>query len=458
MDTIEKESIKIDPILKKVSKILDLDEAQLLISQEKNWFKNTFDNILVQYWTNPEITSLALKVAADDIRKSSANFYDIDEKLRKNEELWKVFIESSVREWKTFMEIDDILKVYFSDNKYKWLIKYYKKYIKTVSNFYNDDLTKSLLWTEKWDTELYKFLVANKIITWKWKAIILDDNFLQKSLVALNENITTENLKEKEKLEKQLLWNIIWFDLKSLDTNWLFVLDTIYKLVKLVQDKQKIKEKEVEEWEYIVEDKDTSKSTWIDINTEDKSDYLDSKLDFCTPNCSYSYYSWYYEIETVWAENVKLSETEIDNMTSVAIRNYIKFYNTIYDLWLIFLWNKYKSDFITLSNNKFWFDYSSWEWITDWKMLSVLNMIWRNIWTPEHKIIWEDWKETSELRCFKTLWDAKESFRNIKDTGKINWEKYSDNDSFSYWAVENKLIEVLCIDQKGNWLNINSWK
>jgi|GEM_PF-1397908 hypothetical protein len=36
MDTIEKESIKIDPILKKVSKILDLDEAQLLISQEKN--------------------------------------------------------------------------------------------------------------------------------------------------------------------------------------------------------------------------------------------------------------------------------------------------------------------------------------------------------------------------------------------------------------------------------------
>jgi len=128
------------------------------------------------------------------------------------------------------------------------------------------------------------------------------------------------------------------------------------------------------------------------------------------------------------------------------------------NLWLNFLWDKYSHDFKILCNNKIWVNYMLWEWITDSKMLSILNMIWRNVWVPEHRVLDEKWKETNSIKCFKTLWDAKEAFWEIKETWMINDKKYSDWSTFWNWAVENKLIEVLCIDQKGNGLNISKWK
>jgi hypothetical protein len=127
-------------------------------------------------------------------------------------------------------------------------------------------------------------------------------------------------------------------------------------------------------------------------------------------------------------------------------------------LWLNFLWDKYLNDFKILCKNKIWFDYMLWEWITESKTLSVLNIIWKNIWIPEHEVIDNKWKKTNKYKCFDRLPDAKKVFWEIKETWMINWDKYSDSSAFWNWAVENRLLESLCIDPNGMWLNITKWK
>jgi hypothetical protein len=151
----------------------------------------------------------------------------------------------------------------------------------------------------------------------------------------------------------------------------------------------------------------------------------------------------------------------MEKFTSVALKNFVKFYWLLYDLWLNFLWDKYNSDFVTLCNNKIWLDYTANEWINEWKSLAILNLIGKNIWVPETKLwIYDDeWNEKTQLRCFKTIADAKRVFWDIKSTWKVNWEYIMEPWTFSsYSIVEAYMLQNELIDQKHNSINLSKFK
>jgi hypothetical protein len=151
----------------------------------------------------------------------------------------------------------------------------------------------------------------------------------------------------------------------------------------------------------------------------------------------------------------------MQDFSSVALKNFVKFYGLLYDLELNFLWDKYNRDFITLCNNKIWLDYTSNDWITEAKSLSILNLIGKNIWIPETKL-WirdDDWNEKTQLKCFKTIAEAKLAFWDVKSTWKINGEYIMEPGTFSnYSIVEAYMIQNDLIDSKRNSINLSKFK
>ena len=60
------------------------------------------------------------------LRKDSSLFYSLNTELRKDAKIWLVVLDSMIREWKNFFEIDKFIEINFPKNK-KVLFKHYKK-------------------------------------------------------------------------------------------------------------------------------------------------------------------------------------------------------------------------------------------------------------------------------------------------------------------------------------------
>lgn len=467
-------------IFKRIEEILEwkITIWELVSMNEKKGFKTTIDNILNKYAdtkklaifiiseVNPNFFTEHKDLHADidiiklAIQKDSNLFYSITSGFKKDENVWLEVIKSMVRENKNFYEIEKFINNYFlKDNKK--LFDNYFKYLEDANNYYTNDLSKNLFSLKKLNKELYDFLHKNKLFTTKWKNIIINNDFIKnfEKEISKDELFISLNIKEKEDFIINKLNTYFLISNKNLTGEEKNIFDLVLNLINIEVSK-KIKETKKKDEDTNIDNDSSIDKKKGEENSETKDDEEDFNdfIDFSYPECNSYRISGWYNIETITWKNIFISNDEKDNFTTKALKNYIKFYNTLYNLWLNFLWDKYSHDFKILCANKFWFDYLHSEWITDSKMLSILNMIWRNIWIPEHKVINETWKETNQIECFKTLWDARNAFTEIKETWTINEIKYSHNSFFWNWAVENKLIEVFCIDQKGNWLNISKWR
>jgi hypothetical protein len=308
------------------------------------------------------------------------------------------------------------------------------------------------------EADFFNLLKTKKIIIWKWKKLEVNPDFINNLEKYFQKNTDYKNadLVWKRQLKFNYLVQILWLSGVYISNKSTFILNSIIDLSNIESDKNNL-EREIKNKNDDFndkEDKDYKKTKkWNDSSDDD---IFSNRLDNCLPNCTYTFsWSWYYNIETSWNIYVKISEEEKNNFTSVALKNFIKFYSKLHKLWLSFLWDKYKTKFITLTNNKFWLDYLNWEGITEWKTLSVFNIIWKNIWVPEKEIIWDDWKPQKEVKCFKTLWEAELKFENIKSSSMINWE-YIETGMWT-WIVEKKLHLEWKIDITKGEFFMNSW-
>ena len=251
---------------------------------------------------------------------------------------------------------------------------------------------------------------------------------------------------EKKVFQQSLIESYLEIDLSKLDEDERFFINTILKVTIQSIDLKKIEEIVDRENDKREEEEENERKQILEESKmEDENMAPMDKLDYCLPYCSSTYSAWIYTISSDWYMDAKLSEEELSRFTSVWLKNYIKFYHTMHSLWLGFLWWKYKSSFVTLLNNKVWFSYPDWAWVTESRFLRVLNLLWKSMW-----IIWKI-DDDNYIKPYDTLEWALKAFRDFKWSGKVKDKVLIEN------LVDEDKFEVLLksrwyIDPKWDWL------
>ena len=395
------------------------------------------------------------------------NIYNIlPDILKKDTEIWVWVVKSMVHKQRNFKEVEKFIESNFPEKK-NFLFARYSEFLKTQSFIFQNDLNKHLFKLKTENKELFDKFEELWVVSYKWEKVDFNTDFLKSILDDLLKSEEYLNLDKKAKKEytKKFLEKLFDIKIENLEKNEKYIFNKLLAILWNLEDKNKLANKKItwadneNEQEDIAEKRERKKREQKQAEAQRKKEKeIWVLIDYTYPDWNSYKVSWWYNIETQTWKTVFITDKEKDKFTSEALANFIKFQNTLYNLWLGFLWDKYSHDFKVLANNKFGFDYTSNEWITENKTLAILNMIWKNIWIPEQSVIDEDWKETWVVKCFKTLADAKMAFWEIKETGEINWKKYSDGSAFWNTAVYNKLIDSWLIDPKLNWLNISKWK
>ncbi len=408
------------------------------------WVEKTIEDLIENSWKDKN--TIKKQFVLKKLKEDHSYFLEVERSLHSDPEIQNELITSLIRQWVDFSSVESILSAYYWKDKklQKKLLSLYIKILKEFETMHRDDLTKSLLdLKQKWENNLYTSLISKKIIESKWPRFILTSSFFKslKDKLIINDSYFLLADREKDKSRYDFLLWMISLNYDTLTEDERGLLLTIIELIKIEENKylskKQIKEEtEKDEDEYILNN-ESDDETW-------EIDPID-KIDFCLPYCSSSFSDWVYTIKTDWYMDAKLSEEELSRFTSIWLKNYIRFYHTMFDLWLWFLWTKYKSSFVTLLNNKVWFSYPDWAWVTDSRFLRVLNLLWKSMW-----IIWKIDDDTY-IKPYDTLEWALKAFRDFKWSGKIKDRVLIDNLS------DTDKMEILLksrgyIDPKWNWL------
>lgn len=245
---------------------------------------------------------------------------------------------------------------------------------------------------------------------------------------------------------------MLWIEKLGFDENIDYLINLILEFLFIKDQKDDLVEEEKENKKEETLKEKQPKEIYDDL--DDSKDFFEDRMDLELWIYSYSMFWSYCDIKVADDFNLKISKEEQLLFTTKALDNYIKFYKLFYELWLIFLFERY--NYKSLLNDK-WisFDYTSWEWITEDKILRILNLIWKNIWVPEYDFLKNDWEIVKETKCFNTLSDAKLEFKNIKWSSMINWELIETN--WNVWAVEKKLSKEWKLDFAKGIVNFTKW-
>lgn len=420
--------------------------AFMLVSEVWAKFFHEYDN----FHLDKKFVKLALS-------KDSSIFFTLSRDLKADKDIGFVTLESMIREWRNFLEIESFIENNFPKNKNKFFT-HYNKILNQTNLHYSKDLNLTISNIKINNKDFYDLLISLEIIKSNWKKVEINNKFITDIVSQLNtiDWYILNDTKTKNEIKISILENILWVDFKNLDEDQEYLIETILKFIHIEESKIKLEEKVITDVDEELEENEISIKEELNNDIEEES--FEDFWTHCYPECEISRsWSWY-SINTISWKNIHISESDAINFTTNAFKNFIWFYNTLYKIWLNFLWDKYSSDFKTLCNNKVWFNYLNGNWLTESKTLQILNIIWKNIWIPEEEVIDEKWEKTGRYKCFNNLQHAIDTYSTIKSTWDISWDKFSDNWAFWNWAVENKLIYEWLIDTKKWILNINKWK
>lgn len=462
-------------ISNKIAQIINSSE----IDVEKKISKDGILSILKENKSNKKLAALFLeqvwdkvyetldselkkdkKLALQAIHTSSYLYFHIDRSLFLDETILQAFVSSSIKEWKSFAQMEDFFEKTLGTNKklYQSLLEYYRQQLWKDNELKQKDFVKNLIYIQTYFPEIYNQIKEAKIFDMNGTNVVLNSKKLQdlsldiikdpQYILAPDKNLYIQSF-VREILGLGKLWN------KDIEQ---FFVESISDFIQKEIDKKQSQEKQNQIQPENEKNQEQNKKEEV-ILLEEKwweDDFIESSQYILPNHYITSLNSWDYIVYSGNYE-VPISKKESLGFTSIALKNYIHFYTTLQSLWLLFFWKKYRSGFQTLLSNKKWFDYMHGNWVTESLMLSVLNVIGKNIWIPQKEVLTQDGKTTNKWKCFQTLADAKTAFWGIKATGKINGEIYSDLWAFSNGAVENYLIETRKIDGRG-WVNISNWK
>ena len=475
--------------LNEVMKILNLPKKSQEKFYEKFWDIDNSDliwNILKQdeeFRNNIELAKYAMRyiwpeefknfpplfnnkqVCLIAVSASSLNYYYLNETLQKDTHIWEKMILSMINDGENYEKIIWFIDENFSENKnnQEKLDKFYKKSIKRSQQIYIKDINKCLVTLESDFPEYISYLLAKNILFKDKKSLNFSKEFYTHLELLIQNNSWDLNIFQRKNKIKEIIIQELKVPNNIPNKYINFLIETIQKNINISQQSKKTSEKiqwkSEEKKENPIQEKNNNDKR-ESVNTDQIINY-DDDLNYYYPECNYTFSSWYYHIEVTGNKTIDLDENQMKNFTSVALKNFVKFYGLLYDLGLNFLWDKYNRDFVTLCNNKVWLDYTANEWITESKSLSILNLIGKNIWIPETKlwIIDDEGNEKTQLKCFNTIADAKLAFWDVKSTWKINGKYIMEPGTFSsYSIVEAYMIQNELVDSKRNSINISKFQ
>jgi len=486
----EKEPMFENPIFERIVRIINssITAGEVQALEKKLGFNKTILKLLETENENKQLALLLISEISADyfkqfihlqndksivktaILKNYLIYYSISDQLKKDKEIWETVVESMVRDWRNFFEIEKFIEENFLKDK-QILYKKYEHTLELSNRVILNDLSKQILILKQTNKAFYDILIKLWFVVKNFskleisKSLVFDITnkiLLDEEYIKLQEN--DKLLYKQSYLEKIFRISIKWIhkDIK-------YIFDILLELIQINESKSKLKHQEKLDKEQEANDDDTKTEKDEDSKIDQKEQEFNELLEYSYLDSYVQKVDGWYNIDTLAWKKLFLADEQKDKFTSKSLTNYVKFYNTLTYLWLNFLWDKHSYDFTILCNNKFWFNHIYWAWITEVKLLSVLNLIWKNVWIPEtefyvdeNESFSEDWqkiqKREKKLSCFRDLWEANLAFLDIKSTWKINSVMYSDNSAFWNWAIENKLRENDCIDRKKHNLNITEWK
>lgn len=447
---------KIDPI---VSQVLDI------LGIKKNTFESvegTFrDNIDVIIAGTPEAKTnkkLALylinevdvkyfhtfqslhgdkQVALAALKQDSNVFFRLKWELQKQTQFWEETLKSFVREKTGFIEIEKFLSKYFSDEWiFEKLFSFYKKYLQKAQYFFSWDIEKQLISLREKHSSLYTLIFKKKFLEQEGKKIILWKWFLEdfsQSIEWLPENLSP---KEKKMKYIEIIQGFLNMKNSDITEDIMMFFESVLSLICIKKQKPQKGDD--------LEDQDE------EIIYDDPTQETEDRLEFCVPQCNYSLTdSWDCDL-MLWANiHMRLPKQEFESMTDRSLKNYVRWVMKLTQLWLWFAL-KHEQQFFSICD----VDPFSGEWLSEWKLLKILNKVWKKIWVPE-KNFQEIDKEGNEVKkevwCFQRLDEAVYQFRQIASTGKV-YEKHICDPS-KKWS---KSIAQIALEQK--WYFSSEWK
>ena len=382
-----------------------------------NYCNSNFLWILDNNLKNDKDISLLL------VKKNSNNFLTLWDELKQDVELWKLAIESMIRERVNIKLVVEFIDKYFKGNDLKdTLLDHYSYTLYKEDKVLKDDLSVWTIFIMNNDTSFYKVLLEKNILEVGSSKITLKKSFISEIISQFSKNWDLKSLEGDKLIEakKEILSNFLWVSFNELPTPDLFVYDSIFNLVSSWENQNNLDLLYQKEW----------KNNPIKDELYDTEIEPEEKLDYSL--WEYKYHelpSWYYSISTSSNKNIEISKKELDLFTSAWLKNFVEFYEMLYLLGLNFLWDKNKSSFLNILNNKIDFNYPDPDWVNESKSLRFLNLILRSIWFISIK-------DDSENSNDSDTWVIHKNFDNL------DWAKHALSEIKSTWKIWNEVYDT----------------
>lgn len=424
----EETKTSIDNLLKEAKKPENITNKKMVLLLIEMWENPLLDS---QIWKKNREVSLAM------VRKDPDNFAYLDPKF-KNLEFWKEALKSMVKQRSSFSTLQKFISDNFTDRK---ILKNLRKYLQTLEGVFISDIEKYLISIQESSPKVYDAIFAKNLFTQKRKNLSLSSDFIKYFTDRIS---TASTYMVLEPMDKQVFDISIFKEYLSLSSQDMTpeISGFFISLRSLIQVKKL---------------QDTSENTQ-DSETENAEDWVnasqeETRLDYHKPEYTYTLALDGCSLDMWEWEKLNVSQKELDTMTDVALNNYIEAVKVCRWLGLGFIF-KHKHKFLSVICD---IDYLSGEWISESKLLKILNKIGKNVWIPEQDVDEGETETTTSKRCFKTLWEARYQFRDIKSTGVVGWISYDPMKS-DRSVVERALIGKNLFGEQWEWpLNQKNW-
>lgn len=368
-----------------------------------------------------------VKKAMDVIALDSTAFDKLSIWFRDNLDVGKQTLKSYLEEWKSFLDVQNFIATHFSKKKQPALSQFYRDHIKLTSDVFLTSIEKQLMNLDEKTPKLYKKFSA-QLLEQRSNQLVLNPTFVSrfKDTIAKNADYAWLSLEEKDSFDISIFQSYLWLKKADMTPDILMLILSLRELIHIKETQSDI-------------DEDDESTDWDNDAQDGLSDDETQSYDSYAPLFSSDW------VIDIWAgASIKLTEKEME-MNDTALENYVTAVKLCNSLWLGFVF-KHKHQFLSTICG---IDYLSGEWITESRLLKMLNKIWKKIGIPEKEILWNNEDGSKKIWCFKTFWEAKKQFQDIQSTGVVGWVSYDPMKS-DRSVAERALIQKWFFDLKWN--------
>lgn len=389
------------------------------------------------------------------LKRDSSIFARLSSDKMANLTIAKQYIKSLVREQTHFVQVEQLMQKYFPDAKvFSKLLDFYKKYLKVAEYVFGSEIERQLLSLRESSPSLYKLLFEKKLLSSHGKWASITPEFTKYFLESIAAHPNYDKLKDEEKQDFQIHVFIRYLELPKNNTpkNVLEFLELLRDTIHIEQDSKQAQEQDEDiEDEVVVEKKQSPK------------DEVAERLDYILPQYNFNVsHSGWLQVELAGGVDISLSAKEVENVHNSVLQKYIEGCSFLSNLWLAFALKHQGIFFGTICGG---IDPLDTEWLSDSRLLKILNVVAKRIGIPEKEIIVgynEDGEHKTEKQvgCFHRLEEAVFQFRKIGSSGYVNDELICDlSKKWDRSIIEIALDKKWFYDsQSGAFSKINIWQ